>query len=727
MHTCPGCFEQLDTLGSCPNCNCGEPARRSPLFLPLGTILRGQYVIGNVLGNPGGFGITYLGYNQKLECRVAIKEYVPKEIAGRGANGVAIEVHAENDAKAFRQGLDRFLQEARLLAKFNHPNIVRVVDFFEENGTAYLVMDYYSGVNLVEYLEQKGALSEQNALCIILPIMDGLQEVHALGILHRDIKPRNIYLTSAGRPILLDFGAARQAFGELTQSLSLVLTPGFAPFEQYHKRGMQGPWTDVYGCAATLFYMLTRSVPPDAISRMSNDTLLPLGSVSSLSHGTRQALEWGLALLPENRPQSIGKFQAALSGSTVKLAGNTLTLTQPSSNWAPAFPASDTASIQTAEIRQPLPEKEKSSLRRAWKLAAAVVIMLLLVGSGFWYYRYMIDPSTQLAKKGIAFTEQAFFQAIKTDDQDAVMLFLRSGYKPDHLAEATGETPLIKAIEAGQYPMVKLLITQGASLDQKDRQGRLPIEVALRQGNTQILKLLMDQKGLTANSKVTADTSLLEKAMESGNLTTVKFLIEQGADINAKDSSRSTLLDRMIAQGNQQMAVLLKGAGAKRNVNKAFAPGVLNEVKLPAGDVVSFEVDLLGNGIGQQVTLNRQDHFRADAAISQDGRQLATLTKLKEHRWYVVYLRDESVPDLVCLNLSGSDGYIEDFRIIGRTGKDTIGVLYDPDFYARREMRLTGSRSGIQLEGKQLILFSGKNRASVEWNPDSQSFRMRRL
>ena len=726
MPICSGCFEQIDENVSCPYCDYRENIRQSSLLLQQGTVLRGQYVMGNVLGNPGGFGITYLGYNKRLECKVAIKEFLPRELAGRALDGLTVAVHRDKEDHIFRAGLNQFLREARTLAKFNHPNIVRVVDFFEENNTAYLVMDYCSGVNLVDYVEQNGGpLSEKSALELLLPIFDGLKEVHSRGILHRDIKPRNVFITSNGRPILLDFGAARQAAESLSEGFTMLITPGFAPLEQYDRQGKQGPWTDVYACAATLYYMLTGSIPPAAISRVANDTFLPVTDLRQVSPGIQQALTLGLALLPEHRPQSVAEFQSYLLDQTIKLTTDQATQllsTKPPIAFTPKQDPVEDFTRETAELVQAKPR------RRNWGIAGILVLLLLVTGYGY-FYQHNSDPVNQLGKKGIALTEQAFFTAVKTDDQDSVKLFFAAGYSPNYVAEATGITPLMNAIEAGQFPMVKMLITYGASLDAKDRQGRQPIDIALKQGNTQILKLLMDQNRLTPDSKDEQGATLLEKSIAVGNLSTIKFLLDQGATINAQDSRGNTLLDRMVATGNQQIAAVLRAAGARRNVNKDFARGKLTELALPVGDAVSFEIDLLGNGIGQQVTFKKQDQWRVSVTISQEGRELASFSKYRTDKWYVAYLRDDSVPDLVYFHLAGSDSYIEEVKIIGRIGKESIGILFAPEFGNLRKVGIIGGRSGLQIDSKKLILFSenGKNKVVVEWTPEQQSFRMRKL
>ena len=287
---CPGCFAHKDPANPCPHCGYDERAPRPPLLLPLRTLLLGQYLVGRVLGKPGGFGITYLGWDLALERRIAIKEFLPRELAGRAADHATVTPHSAEDDEVFRYGLGQFLREARTLAQLDHPNIVRVLQVFEANATAYLVMEYYEGLTLAEHLERQGGpgggrVPEETAKQLLRPVLDGLRAVHAKGFLHRDIKPQNIYLarTEGGgvRPILLDFGAARQAVGERTQSVSVLGTPGYAPFEQYNSRGQQGAWSDIYAAGAVLYRMVTGVAPPPSSDRMADDNSsrrAPLGS-----------------------------------------------------------------------------------------------------------------------------------------------------------------------------------------------------------------------------------------------------------------------------------------------------------------------------------------------------------------------------------------------------------------------------------------------------------------
>jgi serine/threonine protein kinase len=272
---CPHCFGDL-TSTPCPHCGWQPGADNSPPALALDTLLDGRYRIGRVLGH-GGFGITYLAWDENLQLRLAIKEYLPRDCAARAPDGVSLAIYSGQAGEQFAYGLDRFLDEARALARFDqHPGIVTVKSFFRAHGTGYCVMDYVEGLTLRQYLEGQpgGRIPVEQAWRLLQPVMDALRAVHKEGLLHRDLAPDNIYITRDGRVKLLDFGAARFAAGEHSRSLSIILKPGYAPEEQYRSRGKQGPWTDVYGLAATLYRAITGTVPPEALDRLDQDDLV---------------------------------------------------------------------------------------------------------------------------------------------------------------------------------------------------------------------------------------------------------------------------------------------------------------------------------------------------------------------------------------------------------------------------------------------------------------------
>ena len=285
------------------------------MYLPQGTELHQRYVIESLLGH-GGFGITYAAYDQVLGARVAIKEYLPRHLATRAEGRTQVSVYSGAARQHYDYGLKKFMEEAQVLAQFaHHPNVVSARDFFEANGTAYMVMEYVEGVTLKEYLENKGGrISFEEAQGIMMPVMDALREVHQAGLLHRDISPDNIYITIAAQIRVIDFGAARYYAGEQSKSLSVILKPGYAPEEQYRSSGKQGAWTDVYAVGATLYKALTGQTPPDALDRKEEDTLEPPSRLGvSLRPPAERALMKAMAVSPGQRFQTMGEFQQAFT------------------------------------------------------------------------------------------------------------------------------------------------------------------------------------------------------------------------------------------------------------------------------------------------------------------------------------------------------------------------------------------------------------------------------
>ena len=311
MSKCMGCMKEKGESEVCPHCGYVSPKEQeNAAYLPEGTVLQNRYLLGRVLGQ-GGFGITYIGYDNTLDARVAIKEYYPGDIAQRTPGDKTVTPYTQASAD-YEHGKKRFIEEARTLARFSDfPGIVSVKDCFEEDNTAYMVMQFLEGIDLKEYLNRKGGkISPEEAVSILTPVMDALKEIHRAGIIHRDISPDNIFVTTEGQIKLIDFGAARQSLGG-GKSLSIQLKPGYAPEEQYRTHGNQGPWTDVYALAATLYRMVTGQVPPEAMERLSYDTLeIPQG----LPENIMTALQIGLAVRAPERYSSAEQFQNALSG-----------------------------------------------------------------------------------------------------------------------------------------------------------------------------------------------------------------------------------------------------------------------------------------------------------------------------------------------------------------------------------------------------------------------------
>jgi len=268
-----------------------------------------EYRIEKLLGS-GGFGLTYLATDQNLNLKVALKEYLPGEIALRGADH-SIGPATEATKETFGWGKRRFLDESRTLASFRHPNIVRVMRFFEANGSAYMVMEFVEGAALPDWIKERRPLPYLELGAMTRSLLDGLEIVHKAGYTHRDVKPGNIYIRDDATPVLLDFGSARMQASELTA----VVSPGYAPFEQYHTQGNQGPWSDIYALAGVLYWIVTGNRPHEAAARVRNDTMPPalkVGDRSEYAPSFLAAIDWALSTHEGDRPQSVKEWREAL-------------------------------------------------------------------------------------------------------------------------------------------------------------------------------------------------------------------------------------------------------------------------------------------------------------------------------------------------------------------------------------------------------------------------------
>ena len=281
----------------------------NPNFLPPGYLLRQRYSIQHSLGQ-GGFGITYLAYDSELDQEVCIKELF---VSGNSTRGTNLTVHSQTTGGfSFSDFVQRFVQEARQLARFQHPNIVRVLDIFRENDTAYTVMEYVRGENLKQLIKRQGALTGHKALQLTDQLLDAVEEVHKKGMLHRDIKPENVLVTEEGRVVLIDFGSAREFSDGKTTTQTAMLTPGYAPIEQYSDRAQRGPYTDIYALGATIYFMLSGQKPIAATDRSIEELAAPHHLNSEISSQVSTAVMLAMEIKPERRFQHIAEMREAL-------------------------------------------------------------------------------------------------------------------------------------------------------------------------------------------------------------------------------------------------------------------------------------------------------------------------------------------------------------------------------------------------------------------------------
>ena len=371
---CYNCFqEKPEAEGPCPYCgfDLAENEKKFPVALRAGTVLNDRYIIGRVLGQ-GGFGITYLALDTQLNAKVAIKEFMPGEIATR--QGTTVSVLAENRSEEFTYGAERFQEEARTLAKFiGNPNIAGVSSYFDENDTSYFVMDYIEGISFKTYIANHGGkISVEETLNVMIPVLRALTAVHAEGFIHRDVTPDNIYITKDGMVKLLDFGSARYSIGDKSKSLDVILKVGYAPKEQYIRRSRQGPFTDVYSCAACFYAAITGFLPPESLERLDHDELVPISQCGiDIPEYLDKAILKGLAVQPEDRFQSAAEFLDAIEQQQI--------VEVPASGGA-AAPSTAGGQLDAliAKIRQ------KPKLYGAIAAAAVVVLVALttLTGGG---------------------------------------------------------------------------------------------------------------------------------------------------------------------------------------------------------------------------------------------------------------------------------------------------------------------------------------------------------
>jgi hypothetical protein len=345
--------------------------------LPVGYEFDG-YRIDSLLGS-GGFGITYRATELSINRTVAIKEFLPASMAWRSSEDLGVHAISDMDTQTLKWGRSSFQREAETLVNFRHENVVSVLRFFEANGTAYMVMAYEEGESLGNILRDTGTLGQDEMEEVLFPLLNALEEVHHKGFLHRDIKPSNIYIRRDGSPVLLDFGAAKEALGERSHSLNVVLTPPFAPMEQYSSGESLGPWTDIYALGMTLLVCATKVDPPDAMARSNavmggrGDPMKPppktLGK--KFNDKFKEAVSYATRLLQEDRPQTVAEWRRCFREGQAPEATRILGASQAGMGARAAG------------------EKPAKGANKAWPIAAGVAGLLAIGGVGYAAYQHM--------------------------------------------------------------------------------------------------------------------------------------------------------------------------------------------------------------------------------------------------------------------------------------------------------------------------------------------------
>ncbi len=391
---CENCFSVIDKNANCPCCG-GLPQPRVSSALSLNSILHGRYVIGKVLGK-GGFSITYIAYDSKLDRVVAIKEFFPDMIVSRNSGESQVRINSPDNVDMFKISVQRFYEEAKMISELRHPNIVNVYNLYYENGTAFYTMEYLDGCDLRYYIAQNnGTISEDALMPIVACVAEALETVHTKGLLHRDVAPDNIFITKDGQVKLIDFGAARSTLANGGEGFSVVLKQGFAPVEQYQRHGNQGPWTDIYALGATMYYCLSGKMPLPVTERLNNPQISVTGSVP-LYH----VIDKMMQINPNDRYRSVSDFKKALfnsiqltnSASPDSAEGKTVAVSNvnvqhnnekkvvESTESKPAIKQKiDLGKEKINEILNNLPVKETQKNPLIAILAISVLILLLII------------------------------------------------------------------------------------------------------------------------------------------------------------------------------------------------------------------------------------------------------------------------------------------------------------------------------------------------------------
>lgn len=403
---CMGCFGTLDSPGGiCPACGYDETSQAVLHQLRPRTILNGKYLLGRVLGE-GGFGITYIGWDLNLHIKVAIKEYYPTGFVSRETTmSTTVTPFIGSQGDYFLKGRERFINEARALAKFfSLPGIVLVKDYFQENGTAYIVMAYIEGQTLKSYLEEMGGrLPAAQVFDMMKPVMTSLAEVHKSGLIHRDISPDNIMISKEGLK-LLDFGAAREFEDSGNKSLSVMLKPGFAPEEQYRTKGVQGPWTDIYALCATMYKCITGVTPDEALDRIRTDEVtLPSALGVDIDPAREAALMKGMAVLQENRWQSVSELSDALHGTLtgVQAAEPVYAAAPPVIEYTPPSASAGAVSPSQTPVIQPNGTAKNDKPRRPFPPLVSTLTTTLGIFSALVLLLFRYTANTMSAYEGV--------------------------------------------------------------------------------------------------------------------------------------------------------------------------------------------------------------------------------------------------------------------------------------------------------------------------------------
>jgi serine/threonine protein kinase len=565
-----------------PDSNTNRDMRTGGNELPAGMRLS-EFEIVRLIGK-GGFGIVYLAYDHSLGRHVALKEYLPSSMAFRDGTG-NVRVTSPHYTETFNAGMKSFINEARLLARFDSAALVKVHRFWEANGTAYMVMPFYEGSTLKQaYQERKVVPDEPWLRTLLADLLDAIETIHQAYCLHRDIAPDNILLRMDGRPLLLDFGAARHVIGDMTHDLTAIVKPGFAPLEQYADiPGLkQGPWTDVYALGAVIYYLIAGKAPPVAVARSVNDEMLPARKFGKgrYSESFLGVIDHALAVRPEQRIQSVPALRQALASEDETRLHPPRTPTQPVEptpeavlsirNSTPAPEGAEVSSDATVGLRPPTPPQPEASRlmagtrRRRWRYAllALALIAGIAAAPGLWYWGFnqweRSRPHTELT------------EAAASGDMDKLKRAFADG-SDVNARGGDGLTALQWAARNGHPAAVNELIAAKANVHVEARGGPISGNTALDfaafdSGNVEVIRALIVAGAAVDHQDAGGNTPLMGAAVK-GHVLAVEALIAAGADVNRRSNAGLTPLQYATGYSDKPLypdvVTILKAAGAR--------------------------------------------------------------------------------------------------------------------------------------------------------------------
>jgi serine/threonine protein kinase len=595
--------------------------------LPVGGSI-GRFHISAVLGQ-GGFGITYRARDEQLGRDVAIKEYLPVSLAIRHG-GVTVLPRSTKVAEDFTWGRDRFVEEGRTLASLHEaPAIVRVFDFLELNGTAYIVMELVRGATLEDRIKRQGKLSSDEVAAILWPMLDGLAEIHKVGFLHRDIKPANILLREDGRPTLIDFGASRAAMAGRTTAMTAIFTPGYAAAEQM-TAAKQGPWTDIYGLSATLYHAITGSPPPPAFDRMLHDDYVPLSKLApaGFSPSLLIGLDAGLAVRAAERPQTIAGWRtlltmtpAAAADVTQRIAADspdTLIVPHGASAALPSgVPAAEQVSIASPVLAS---SQSVSGSRKAPLYVGVAAAVLLLAGGGYFVMR----GSAPAVTDNVASAPR--LQDMKVEDLERVLAERRAAeaeaaerrkaeeearqkFEADSAAKSAADAEVAKAEAArltAQAELAKLKAElEALRLDQEAQARKAEAEAAQRRAEAEMasLKAAEDEARrraeIEAEAKREADKALA-KAQEERQKAEEEAQKRAAEEAKQKAEASAKQIEEAEKKANADAEAAAKAARAE--ADKKAAEAAESALGLASADREKVQIALTSLGFDTRGT-----------------------------------------------------------------------------------------------------------------------------